>query len=129
MGDLMSRISLMTSGLVLLLVGVQLNLVDTLVLTRTATVFLNERMSDPFESLEVDRGGFLGLSSPSQRFSQNDYRSNTPRLFNAGFSSQKLADAASYLGPQRTITPPPWLCWPVIFSGVVTFLYGAALRG
>ncbi len=118
----------MTSGLVLLLVGVQLNLVDTLVLTRTATVFLNERLSDPFESLEVDRGGLMGLS-PSPRFAQNNYRSNTPRIFNAGFSSQKLADAVSYLGPQKTITPPPWLCWPVIFSGVVTFLYGAALRG
>jgi hypothetical protein len=117
----------MTSGLVLLLVGVQLNMVETLVLSRTATVFLNERLSDPFESLEVDRGGFMGLNSPSQRYSQNNYGSKSPGFFNAGFSNQKLADTVSYLGPQRTITPPPWLCWPIIFSGAVTFLYGAAL--
>ena len=50
----MSRISLMTCGLLLILIGVQLNLVDSFVLTSRATKFWKSKLSSsPFE----DEGG------------------------------------------------------------------------
>ncbi len=148
----MSRTSLMTVGCVLILVGVQLNLVESLVLTPTATGFLNERLTDPFETVPAATGSYSrnnayasnnGYYAP-QSNSRNNYPFSTPNYTNrqlntptsaytAGYSRGTLTGATGnnasggYFGSQRMITPPPWLCWPVIFLGGVTFLYGAAL--
>ena len=142
----------MTVGCVLILVGVQLNLVESLVLTPTATGFLNERLTDPFETVPAVAGSFPGNNANAsnnvyyapQSNSRNNYPFNTPNYtsrqlntrtsaYSAGYSGGTLSAATGnnlsggYFGSQRMITPPPWLCWPIIFLGGVTFLYGAAL--
>lgn len=125
----MSRSSIMTNGILLVLLGFQLNLVDTYVMTPQFTGFWNERFSGPLfaeetpapEVAEQASSGFMsnfgfGSSSPSQvpvspaSFSENHDSSG------ATLSDESL----------KRFTPPSWLCWPLIFLGAVLFLHGAA---
>ncbi len=139
----MSRISQMTWGTMLILVGVQLNLIESFVLTPQATDFWNRRTAaDQFETVpgnyvETGNGYFAGsnsswtsrLTNSSQSsfpFTTPDYQRNgqsNGSSWTSPFSSPSYTSAS---GSQKLITPPTWFCWPPIFLGAVLFLFGAA---
>ena len=147
----MSRSSLMTWGLLLILVGVQLNLVESFVLSPRATQFWNNRVTNqqlqtvPGNYVATSNGYFQGSNSTTvtqygnQRFNsvqRNRYPYSTPN-YQRYPSSRVPVYQSSYatsaanggeLGPQKMLTPPTWFCWPPIFLGSVLFLYGAASR-
>ena len=129
-GDLMSRSSIMTGGVLLVLLGIQLNFVDTYVMSSQFTDFCNERFSAPLFLEEVpvaqeestNFGSGFGFGNNNQNLSQPIPTSQ------ASFSMNALdEDTASGSGELKQITPPSWMCWPLIFLGAVLFLHGAAL--
>lgn len=137
----MSRSSIMTTGIVLILVGIQLNLVETYVMTPRFTKFWNERFTAPLYTTEdviQDPSGRIAYRAPStanpsgySNYPFNagryqDYTSGTPAL-QASWSQLASSTKEVALGTQKQITPPSWLCWPIIFMGAVIFLHGATL--
>ena len=131
----MSRSSIMTNGVLLILLGIQLNLVDTYVMTPQFTTFWNERFSDP---AEIANDAMTGITNNNNRFGNNypfnrgfnapnyqNYTNGTP-AFQASFPNKQFAQG-NVLAAQKRVTPPTWCCWPFIFLGAVVFLYGAAL--
>jgi hypothetical protein len=119
----MRRTSAMTLGIVLVFIGLQLNLVDTYVLTpRFSNFFSANGQSEnltafsPSTNLnQVDNGQF---GSP---FQQASYSANS------GLPNQ-LPTATNGLPGPRPISPPSWLCWPVLFLGTVVFLHGLSME-
>jgi hypothetical protein len=141
-GEQMSRTSIMTVGVLLILMGIQLNLVESFLLTEKATQFWTERLSNPFVNVSDGRiagpGANLSGNSTefpfSSRFSDRSSPYSFPsftRLRQGDLpvfqTSQSNKSSPSMFGSQKSITPPAWLCWPSIFLGAVMFLYGAAL--
>ena len=111
----MNRTAVMTLGLLLLFFGVQLNVVDSYVLTPRMTNFLSEQLpSRPLVSPNVN--------PPAGQYSQVGF---TPYATNANAS---VATPAIPRGISRTIRPPSWLGWPIMFLGAVFFLNGLAIR-
>ena len=137
----MSRSSIMTTGIVLILVGIQLNLVETYVMTPRFTKFWNERFTAPLYTTEdviQDPSGRIAYRAPSTPtapgysnypFSAGryqDYTSGTPAL-QASWAQRASSQPKTAAGTQKQVTPPSWLCWPIIFMGAVIFLHGATL--
>jgi len=152
----MSRISMMTCGLLMILVGVQLNLVESFVLTPRATAKWNSRtITDGIRSTETvpgnyrvtSNGYFQSSEDARNRLNGNAYQANNQRDYTYSIPSYQRAPTsrvpayqssygtpanantgavAAYGGPQKMLTPPPWFCWPPIFIGSVLFLFGAA---
>jgi len=141
-------------GLLLIFVGVELNLVNSVVLTPRASRFWESRLSaSPFED---GLGGTASSGSPFSRASQRtaygqsfsdqygarnnfpfstpssrSYRNGSPfgnsNFRSAGYDSSAVVGTVSTeFGDQKMITPPSWYCWPPIFLGAVLFLFGAA---
>ena len=131
-GDLMSRSSIMTTGALLVLLGIQLNYVDTYVVKSQFTDFCNERFSVPLFLEEVpsveeetsDFGSGFGFGNNNQNLSKQIPTSQAS--FSKGTHDQD-ADAVTASVELKQITPPSWTCWPLIFLGAVLFLHGAAL--
>lgn len=102
----------MTTGLFIILLGAQAYLVKAYVLTPDASRFVAERFEDP-NTLTANQAGFNsvpgGFNYQQAAYSQVSYQSAAP-------------------ASQRSIAPPSWLCWPILFFGVVIFLHGIALR-
>ncbi|MCH2181249.1 MAG: hypothetical protein MK108_04520 [Mariniblastus sp.] len=128
----MSRSSIMTNGILLVLFGFQLNLVDTYVMTPQFTGFWNERFSGPLFAEETtapqvaqqESSGFM--SSFGFGNSDQNQASAVP-VSQASFSQDKnAADATISDDSLKQFTPPSWICWPLIFLGAVLFLHGAA---
>lgn len=116
----MSRISTMTIGFLMIFIGLQLNFVQTYVLTPKATQFWAERFETP-ESPANSNGyqtqNYNSVYAPSTRpFSNGPFQ-------NAGYSTL----TPRYI-KAKEITPSDWLCWPVIFLGAVFVLHGAAVH-
>ncbi len=110
----MRRTSTMTLGFVLILIGIQLNLVQGYELTPRFSNFLSEN------------GGSV-LNQPNSKFAPNNQAFNSP-YYQASFPSSTYTQTATQFGPVnlRTINTPGWLCWPVLFFGAVVFLHGFA---
>ena len=107
-GFSMRRTSTMTLGFVLIFSGIQFALVDSYVLTPRIVNFLS------------DQGQFAQVVPPAQnQFQQSPFSQ-------VGFQApNQLAPALTVAPPaQRTITPPRWLCWPLLFCGTVVLLHG-----
>ena len=145
----MSRFSFMTWGILLILIGVQLNLVDSYVLTPQATKYWT-RKSNTGRNIETVPGNYVATSNGFYQGSNNsttqlanqsynsgreNYRYSTPRY--QRYNSQVPVYQSTFGGPavagqlagaQKMLTPPSWFCWPPIFLGSVLFLYGAANR-
>ncbi len=128
----MSRSSIMTNGILLVLLGMQLNLVDTYVMTPKFTDFWNERFSGPLFSEETsvpqvaqqESSGFMS----SFGFGTPQSNSLAVPTSQASFSNDNLASNTTVSDESlKQFTPPSWLCWPLIFLGAVLFLHGAAL--
>ena len=114
-GKIMRRTSIMTLGLVLIFIGIQLNLVDTYVLTPRFSNLLADHAT-------VERE-VATLGTPVETRSSPYYR--------ASYSNNNRAESKlgkSGLGVQKKITTPTWLCWPILFLGTVVFLNGFSIR-
>src|SRR5262249_621345 len=85
-------------GLVVLLLGIQLRIVDGFVLNERATQILSQR-------LQQIRGQQVASTSESATLL-----------------------AAAPPGPQHTLYPPKWLGWSLVSIGSVLVLYSLALK-
>lgn len=114
----MSRTSIMTIGILLILMGIKFNLVESYQLSPQATRFWMERVEDPAiaqqQALQANRFG--GYQMPTY----NPYQQ-------ASFPNQGIVEPVINW-PPKVITPPSWLCWPVFFVGAVMLLHGLSLR-
>lgn len=105
----MSRTSIMTIGFLLIMIGIKLNMVESYVLSPTATKFWMERIEDPSVAMQ---NGYNPYGQPSQ----------LPLFQQASFGLRQATL------PQKTFTPPNYLCWPTFFFGFVMLLHGASLK-
>ena len=111
----------MTIGFLLLFVGLQLNLVESYVLTPRMTEFFSDKFTqDPTAGFgpagPIASGN--GYAAGSNPYAQASYGSATVNP--ASRSSFQVTPNGN-----RVIQPPRWICWPVIFLGAVLFLNGA----
>lgn len=90
-------------GTLLLLIGIQLRLVDSFILTPKATQFVENKL----------RGSGLGGTSLASRRSSYDYDS---LLLSAGPR------------PTKSVRPPRWLGWAALSMGAVLVLHGLTIR-
>ncbi len=105
----MRRGTTMTLGFVLILIGIQLNVVQSYELTPRFSNFLSEN-----GSIQNDRQASL-----NQPFNSPYYQAS---FENTSFTQPTpLAPA-----PTKVISIPNWVCWPVLFFGAVIFLHGVA---
>ena len=128
----MRRTSIMTMGFVLIFIGIQLNLVETYVLTPRFSNFLSENgVSDPSTGHPptIIPNGMVNLNNNNQQNIRNTpynspyYQASFPQVQPPQFSP-----VASLSGQAKTFSPPKWLCWPVLFLGAVLFLQGLAMQ-
>lgn len=126
----------MTLGFVLIFIGIQLNLVDTYVLTPRFSSFLSEHASPT-----QPQGYVNGLINPNSgvvdpAVAQNALQSSP--FYQASYPGVQSNNVAmsgpvnrpvvpNYAAP-KVVTPPSWLCWPVLFLGTVVFLHGFSMR-
>ena len=144
----------MTLGILLVLVGIQMNLVESFVLTPRATYAWNNRVllnykyeTVPGNYIQTTNGYFRGsdvVASNNIAGSGRDFTTSQPNLVPYSTptyqrspgarvpayqsSYDRGAVAGNYAGPQKMLTPPRWFCWPPVFLGTVVFLFGAATR-
>ena len=105
----MSRTSIMTIGFLLIMIGIKLNMIESYVLSPTATKFWMERIEDPTIAVQ---NGYNPYGQPAQM----------PLFQQASFGMRQAAL------PPKTFTPPSYLCWPTFFFGFVMLLHGASLK-
>ncbi len=103
----MGRFRLMTAGILLVLIGVQLYCVRAYHISPAAAKFVKQRI------IEVDEAT---AANPT-----------TAPYFSTGFFSQRYAAGAQSLTSSQAVNPPSWLKWAALFAGSVLFLQGAAL--
>ena len=116
----MSRTSLITLGFLLIFLGIQLNVVQSFTMTPRVSNFLSDNFSGNPDELRV------APSIPSPQFSANQQNYNSP-YYQASYgnnTAQFQQTPAVSIG-NRTIHPPHWICWPVLFFGAVLLLQGS----
>jgi len=102
----------MTTGFVLIFLGTQLALVDSYLLTPRISNFLSENG----RSVAVPAPPVVAQTNQNSPYSQ------------IGYQQPAIAPALiATSSPQQTITPPKWLCWPMLFCGTVVFLHGLSM--
>lgn len=112
----MGRERLMTIGILLILIGVQLYCVRTYVVSPKVAQFVRDRIS------EIDAETDSLQTNQSQRgFLQTGFSGNQIPARNAQFGSSLNP------GKPTEFTPPSWLKWASFFAGAVIFLQGATL--
>lgn len=153
----MSRYTTMTLGFLLVFLGIKFHMVETYFLSSKATQFWMERIADP-ASTPAENGynsinQIVDRYAPNQIRGQ--YNNNQPynpysngSVGSSGFGSQNSSvfQSASYqtpyqpapamnqaagangFWPQKQISTPRWLGWPVLFLGAVFVLHGASMR-
>lgn len=111
----MNRTVVMTLGFLLVFFGIQLNVVDSYVLTPRMANFL----SDQFQEAPAIQNSII---DPNQQqpgpFAQAGYSADDQRVFQIPPST----------GANRVIRPPGWIGWPIMFLGAVFFLNGVTIR-
>lgn len=119
----MSRTSLITAGFLLIFLGIQLNVVQSFTMTRSVGNFLSENFAGNPGRLEINS------PIPSPQFEANRQNYNSP-YYQASYgnnAAQFQRAPAAGIG-NRTIYPPHWICWPVLFFGAVLLLQGLLRR-
>lgn len=111
----MRRNSTMTLGFVLILIGIQLNVVQSYELTPRFSNFLSENGGSVVSNQQTAAALNQPFNSPYYQASHQNVTYNQ-------------ASAGVVTGNVKTITTPNWLCWPVLFLGAVIFLHGIARR-
>ena len=117
----MRRTSIMTLGFVLIFIGIQLNLVETYVLTPRFSNFLAENAVHPESQSSVFP--FSGNNN-SSAYNSPYYQASYP-LTNI---QQSQITGPVALGVSKSVSTPTWLCWPILFLGTVVFLHGLSVR-
>ena len=115
----MSRTSLITLGFLLIFMGIQLNVVQSFTMTRRVSNFLSDNFSG--------NPGELNVASPipSPQFDVNQRSYNSPYYqASYGNNAAQFQRAPAVGIGDRTIHPPHWICWPVLFFGAVLLLQG-----
>ena len=112
----------MTLGIVLIFIGIQLNLVETYVLTPRFSNLLTENVSQ-FEAQPGTRS--ITQNANNSAYNSPYYQASYPRVF---AKRQPISVAPNGMGVPKTVSTPTWLCWPVLFLGTVVFLHGLSVR-
>ncbi len=118
----MSRTSLMSIGFFLLFMGIQLHVVESFTMTRRVSNFLTDNFPG-------DEGTIAAAArSNLPQFGANDQNYNSP-YYQASYTNsvvqiQPTASATTFSAENRTLQPPRWICWPVLFLGAVMILQG-----
>ena len=127
----MRRTSVMTMGFVLIFIGIQLNLVETYVLTPRFSSFLSEHAS-PSQSPGFANGTINPNSGFDPTVAQNSIQ-NSP-FYQASYPGPPgntalngLNRTAPNFAAPKVVSPPNWLCWPILFLGTVVFLHGFSM--
>lgn len=109
----MNRTVMMTLGFLLVFFGIQLNIIDSFVLTPRMTTFLSDQFSEDGDPLSA-----MPLIDPNQP---------TPYA-QVGYAATPGLAMPAVLEANRVIRPPSWIGWPIMFLGAVFFLNGVAVR-
>lgn len=109
----MSRTTTLTIAFLLLFVGLKLRTVQSYQLTPSATKFWIERIEDPEIVAKQGLQNFNN-SGPSNSMFQSASYSN--------YNQMNPLPA-----PQKVVTPPTWICWPIFFLGAFMFLTGLSM--
>lgn len=110
----------MTLGFVLIFLGAQLAIVDSYLLTPRISNFLSQQESD------ASIGNQLAVAPAN---GQTNRIANGPfRQVSYQNGSQPLVPGYQGVVTQKRVTPPKWLCWPILFCGTVVLLHGATMR-
>ena len=119
----MNRTAVMTLGFLLVFFGLQLNIVDSYVLTPRMANFLSVRFPDSpaIQNNVINANQQPGAFTPPGNFTQ------------AGFSTGQQNQPAglrvpSPQGVNRVVRPPGWVGWPIMFLGAVFFLNALTIR-
>lgn len=111
----MNRTVVITLGFLLVFFGIQLNAVDSYVLTPRMASFLSDNFSDT-PSIE---NNVINVNQDGTPFIQTGYAANDPNAYRAPAVVPQI---------NRVIRPPGWIGWPVMFLGAVFFLNGITIR-
>ena len=103
----------MTLGFVLIFLGAQLALVDSYLLTPRISNFLSQQ-------------GNIESVGQSQPANANQFRSPFNQASYGGGIPARQGNGIFVA--QKKVSPPKWLCWPVLFCGTVVLLHGASMK-
>jgi len=109
----------MSIGFLLIFMGIQLNVVESFTMTRRVSNFLSDNFAGNPNGISVP------ATIPSPQFDANRQNYNSP-YYQTSYSNnaaQYQPTTAVGIG-NRTINPPRWICWPVLFLGAVMILQG-----
>ena len=114
---------MMTLGFLLIFFGIQLNVVDSYILSPRITRFLSDNFSGQDISVNPNQAPFsqAGFNNPSRFGNQVSF--NNPNTF-----GQPQATTFGGSFNNRVVHPPGWMGWPAMFLGAFIFLYGVTLR-
>ena len=104
----------MTLGFLLVFFGIQLNVVDSYVLTPRMANFLSDKLPET----PAIQNNIIDPNQQPGPFAQAGYSPINPSAIRVPVSS----------GANRVIRPPGWIGWPIMFLGAVFFLNGVTIR-
>ena len=106
----MNRFQYMTTGLVLVFLGVQFYFAETYILTQEVSAKMGKKDFDPDPIIsDTDQYGNAGVN-----------------FYSASYSTS-LPGAVPESVAQKEISPPSWLCWPILCLGAVFFLHALSM--
>ena len=127
----MRRTSTMTLGFLLIFIGIQLNLVETYVLTPRVSNFLTANGSSRFNSnaSAINPAG-NGIVNVNPQFNRQPGIQNSPynSPYYQGSFPQAQFEPNANVRPAKTFSPAKWLCSPVLFFRAVLLLQGFSFR-
>lgn len=112
---------MMTLGFVLIFFGIQLNVVDSYVMTPRMSHFLSDNFSNNPPLVRPETNINLPPNINQPPFTQASYGQQAATAI-----PRPVAAFANV--PSRVIRPPGWFGWPVMFLGAVFFLNGVIRR-
>lgn len=115
----MNRTSLMSTGFLLIFLGIQLHVVESFTMTRRVSNFLSDNFSgDPNELAPAATVAVPNFDNNGQNYNSPYYQASY------GNTQVPFSAPAAFQPANRVINPPRWICWPVLFMGAVLILQG-----
>lgn len=122
----MSRTSIIATGFLCIMLGVQLYLVESFTLTPRMSHFLTDNFSDSSEAPVFTNTG-NATATPQFTQPRQAYDSS---YYQASFGQNGMPSVATTVGArgnsETTLRPPRWIIWPVMFLGAFLILQGAS---
>lgn len=113
----MNRTVVMTLGFLFVFFGIQMNVVDSYVLTPRMANFLSNKLPDA----QVIQPTVFDANQQPGAFTQAGYTNGPP-------IQPRVVSQPTPTAVNRVIRPPGWIGWPVMFLGAVFFLNGLSIR-